>query len=75
MSLLQSFFLAMTIYPEAQKKAQLEIDSVCHGRLPDFSDYDSLPYVHAVVKELLRWHPVAPLSMYLETTMWYETAY
>lgn len=52
----------MVLHPEAMKKAQAEIDRVCPGRLPEFSDYDSLPYVHAVVKECVRWRPIAPLS-------------
>ncbi|EKM54962.1 uncharacterized protein PHACADRAFT_255217 [Phanerochaete carnosa HHB-10118-sp] len=62
-SVLQSFFLAMTLYPDVQKEAQREIDSVCRGRLPDFSDYDALPYVHAIVKEILRWNPAVPLNI------------
>lgn len=46
----------MTLYPEAQKKAQSEIDSVVgHDRLPDWSDQQSLPYVDALVKEVLRY--------------------
>ncbi|KAI0295337.1 CyP450 monooxygenase [Multifurca ochricompacta] len=47
-----------------QRKAQAEIDSVTGGsRLPDFSDMASFPYVDAVIKEVLRWHPVAPLGI------------
>jgi cytochrome P450 len=56
----------MTLYPEVQRKAQAEIDSVVgNSRLPDFSDQDALPYVQAVLKEVLRWHPVTPLCMFL----------
>jgi cytochrome P450 len=56
----------MTLYPDVQRKAQAEIDSVVgNSRLPDFSDQDALPYVQAVLKEVLRWHPVTPLSMFL----------
>jgi Cytochrome P450 len=52
----------MTLYPEAQRQAQDEIDKVVgNTRLPDFSDEAALPYVQAVLKEVLRWHPVAPL--------------
>jgi cytochrome P450 len=51
--------LLMALHPEAQKKAQEEIDRVVgRHRLPNFEDRDSLPYVNAVVKEVLRWHPV-----------------
>lgn len=52
----------MVLYPEVQIKAQLQIDSVCGGRLPDFSDYGSLPYVDAILREALRWHPVVHLG-------------
>ncbi|KAB8229634.1 hypothetical protein ETB97_012081 [Aspergillus alliaceus] len=63
-SSLACFFLAMTLYPDVQKKAQAEIDHVVGtGRLPGFSDRDNLPYINAVVKEVLRWHPVTPLGV------------
>lgn len=53
----------MARYPETMKKAQAEIDAVVgNARLPDFSDEDSLPYVGALVKEVLRWRPVVPLG-------------
>lgn len=36
-------------------KAQKELDSVIgQGRLPDFGDRKSLPYISAIVKEILR---------------------
>lgn len=60
---MSTFFLAMTLYPEAQKKAQAEVDRVVGGdRLPDFSDLDDLPYLTAMIKELLRWNAPAPLG-------------
>ncbi|KAJ7722333.1 cytochrome P450 [Mycena metata] len=56
-----SFILAMLANPAAQKRAQMEIDSVTGGkRLPDFDDEAALPYVSALCKEVLRWKPVAP---------------
>lgn len=52
---LQWFILAMTLYPDVQRKAQAEIDSVVgHDRLPDFNDQPLLPYIDAMVKEVLR---------------------
>jgi hypothetical protein len=49
--------------PEIQAKAQREIDVVVgQDRLPDFSDQPRLVYIHAVMLECLRWHPVAPLG-------------
>ena len=54
----------MTQYPEVQRKAQLELDTVVgRDRLPEFSDLDSLPYIRAIVKELLRWHVVVPIGL------------
>ncbi|KAJ7607912.1 cytochrome P450 [Roridomyces roridus] len=61
---LNTFILAMLANPEAQKKAQAEIDSVVkRGHLPDFDDEASLPYVTAVFMEVLRWQPVTPIGM------------
>ena len=61
---IQAFFLAMAQFPEAQKKAQAELDAVVGShRLPDFSDESALPYVCALVKECLRWHAVLPLAV------------
>ncbi|KAF7374521.1 O-methylsterigmatocystin oxidoreductase [Mycena sanguinolenta] len=63
-SSLASFFLAMALYPDVQKKAQTEIDTIIGtGRLPQFEDRPSLPYVEALYRELMRWKPVAPLGM------------
>ncbi|KAI1785551.1 O-methylsterigmatocystin oxidoreductase [Ganoderma leucocontextum] len=61
---MQSAFLAMSLYPEVQRKAQAELDRVVGcDRLPDFDDLDSLVYIHAIVKESLRWHTVTPLGI------------
>ncbi|KAG1819138.1 cytochrome P450 [Suillus subaureus] len=63
-STIYSFFLAMTLFPDAQKKAQAEIDVVVGpDRLPSFADRDSLPYTEALVKEVLRWNVVGPLAI------------
>ncbi|KXN92949.1 O-methylsterigmatocystin oxidoreductase [Leucoagaricus sp. SymC.cos] len=59
----QTFFMAMCLYPEVQKKAHAELDKVLCGRLPEFNDRDSLPYINAMVKESFRWQQVAPLGM------------
>ncbi|KAE9399136.1 cytochrome P450 [Gymnopus androsaceus JB14] len=55
------FFLAMAMFPEAQKRAQAELNSVTgQDRLPSFEDRDRLPYVEAVCKEVMRYHAVVP---------------
>lgn len=63
-STMEAFFLAMSMYPGVQRKAQEEIDRVVGGsRLPKFSDREAMPYVNALVDEAQRWHPVAPLGL------------
>ena len=53
----------MTMHPEIQHKAQAEIDRVIGSdRLPTLADQPNLPYVNALVKEVLRWNPVGPLG-------------
>ncbi|RDX44595.1 CyP450 monooxygenase [Lentinus brumalis] len=64
LSTVQTFFLAMASNPDVQKKAQAELDAVIGPtRLPDFADQDSLPYIGALIKELLRWRSVVPLGI------------
>jgi hypothetical protein len=61
---LTTFILAMVLNPEVLRKAQSELDSVVGlGRLPNFEDRESLPYVNALCKEVIRWHPIFPLGV------------
>ncbi|EMD39272.1 hypothetical protein CERSUDRAFT_93317 [Gelatoporia subvermispora B] len=61
---LQFFILAMSLFPEVQKRAQEKLDRVVGlNRLPIFSDRASLPYLNALCKECLRWTPVLPLGL------------
>ncbi|KAJ6605697.1 cytochrome P450 [Mycena sp. CBHHK59/15] len=63
-SSLGSFFFAMTMHPDIQRKAQSEIDTVIGPhRLPEFEDRPSLPYVEALYREVMRWKPVLPLGV------------
>ncbi|KAG6906360.1 hypothetical protein DXG01_014314 [Tephrocybe rancida] len=63
-SAVETFLYAMVVSYEAQKKAQDEIDRVVgNKRLPDFSDRESMPYLEAVFREVMRWHPVTPLGI------------
>ena len=56
--------LAMVAYPETQARAQAELDAVVgRARLPTFADYPHLPYIRAIVKEVLRWRTVGPLGV------------
>lgn len=57
---LLSFIKAMTCFPEAQREAHAEIDAVISEDVsPQWSDRAKLPYVLQVVKETMRWRPVA----------------
>ncbi|QRV92905.1 cytochrome P450 family protein [Ceratobasidium sp. AG-Ba] len=65
----QSFFLAMTLYPDVQARAQEEIDAYMRNpsrtdapyTMISPADRPNLPYTGALVRELLRWHPIVPL--------------
>lgn len=59
---IHAFFAAMLYYPDAQTKAQEELDRVLPGRLPELADEPDLPYVTALVREVLRWQPATPLG-------------
>ncbi|KAG2076072.1 cytochrome P450 [Suillus decipiens] len=68
-STLLVFLLAMILHPEAQAKAQAEIDRVVgKDRLPNFDDRQALPYVEAIFRETLRWYPVVPFGVPHATT-------
>ena len=58
-----TFLLAMAKFPEIQKRAQAEVDAL-GGRLPTMADRAQLPYVDAVLSEVLRWVSIAPVSEY-----------
>ncbi|KAF8670832.1 Heavy metal translocatin [Rhizoctonia solani] len=64
-SAVKSFFLAMTLYPDVQAKAQSEIATYLQAhsdkRFITMDDKPHLPYVSALVRETLRWHPVLTL--------------
>ncbi|OAL31259.1 hypothetical protein AYO20_08314 [Fonsecaea nubica] len=61
-STLYGFIQAMLLYPEAQKKAQEEIDTAVGDRLPTMDDESKLQYVRACMKEALRWMPTTILG-------------
>ncbi|KAH7886958.1 cytochrome P450, partial [Phlebopus sp. FC_14] len=63
------FFLLMSLHPKIQAKAQAEIDVVVGSdRLPTIRDRAHLPYVNALVVELLRWFAITPLGITHVTT-------
>ena len=61
---MQALFVAMSLYPRVQQKAQAELDAVVGPhRLPEHADRAALPYVAALAKEALRWQNVLPLGV------------
>ncbi|EAU81805.2 O-methylsterigmatocystin oxidoreductase [Coprinopsis cinerea okayama7 len=59
-----ALFFALATHPEVQRRAQEQIDAIVgKHRLPTPEDCSQLPYVHAIVKEVNRWHTVLPLAI------------
>jgi len=59
---LLNFVLLMINYPDVQRKAQEELDRVVgRERMPDTND--KLPYISALVREIMRYYPVGPLGV------------
>ncbi|KAI9444581.1 cytochrome P450 [Lactarius indigo] len=74
-TMLSWWVVAMIAHPEVQKRAHIELDAVVgRSRAPTFSDAPNLPYIQAIVKELLRWRPALPFSLPHATTEddWYN---
>ncbi|THG93113.1 hypothetical protein EW026_g8030 [Hermanssonia centrifuga] len=70
-----TFVLAMTLHPDVLQRAHAELDSVVgRNRAPTFEDKLDLPYIDAIVKEVLRWRPIAPLGIPRRCTKddWYR---
>ena len=62
--MLAFFVLAMLHNPEVQRCAQKHIDDIVgRQRMPTMDDQRNLPYIQALVKELLRWQPVTPMGI------------
>ncbi|KAH7068462.1 cytochrome P450 76C3 [Paraphoma chrysanthemicola] len=62
-SALNTAVLYLCANPDAQRKAQNEIDQlVGRGRSPTYDDEDALPYIRAIVKETLRMRPVTSIG-------------
>ncbi|KAI6042946.1 cytochrome P450 [Pisolithus marmoratus] len=62
-AVLETLVMAMILHPDVQRKVHAELDAVVgKGNLPTFADKPRLPYLQAVMFELLRWQPVFPLG-------------
>ncbi|KAF5387184.1 hypothetical protein D9615_001583 [Tricholomella constricta] len=61
---LSTFILLMILHPDVQKRARDELDSVVGTkRLPELKDRPRLPYLDAVLKEVLRWHTTGRIGI------------
>ncbi|KAL1852227.1 hypothetical protein Plec18167_006041 [Paecilomyces lecythidis] len=61
---LENFIEASVLYPDMVDKAQAELDSVVGtDRLPSFDDMDQLPYIKALISELLRWRTISTIGV------------
>ncbi|KAG1745097.1 cytochrome P450 [Suillus paluster] len=68
-SALQTFLMAMVLYPDIQARAREELNQVVsHDKIPCIDDKASLPYLDAILREVLRWFPPVPLGMAHATT-------
>lgn len=67
----ETIVLYLTKHPQVLRKLQAEIDSVFgKGKdqpMPEMINRDDLPYLHAVVLEVLRRHPTTPIILPRET--------
>ncbi|RHZ47725.1 cytochrome P450 [Aspergillus thermomutatus] len=64
---LNIFVMSALCYPEVFQKARAEVDRICvtdqeQLRLPGLDDMERMPYICAIIKELLRWRPIFPLT-------------
>lgn len=56
----------LALHPELVKLAQAEIDTVVgRERIPELSDRDSMPYMEALLQEVMRMCPVAALGTFI----------
>ncbi|KIK52675.1 hypothetical protein GYMLUDRAFT_49821 [Collybiopsis luxurians FD-317 M1] len=60
----RNIILAFLMDPEIQKKGQAAVDeAIGSDRLPDYNDEGKIPYVDALVMEVLRWRVMLPLGI------------
>ena len=63
---LNTFIMSMIDNPAHFAIARAQLDKVCgvssqSMRLPGMQDFEQLPYISAIIKEVLRWRPTVPL--------------
>jgi len=69
-TMLSWWTLAMIAFPEVQRRAQAELDTIIgRDRLPTFADAPRLPYVCTVIKEVLRLQCI--VSLYIDSRLYW----
>lgn len=64
-AVISNCIIGMLHFPDVMRKAHAELDKVVgRERPPNFEDRNNLPYLGAIVRETLRWRPVAPLGQH-----------
>ncbi|KAL0565217.1 hypothetical protein V5O48_016811 [Marasmius crinis-equi] len=67
-SVVRTFVFCMMMHPTVQNKVQTELDKFMESehRLPTLKDWSqgALPYLDAILLEVLRWHPPAPMGLF-----------
>lgn len=54
----------MLHHPSAAQRAQSELATIVGpNRLPEFDDEPSLPYIRALIKEIMRWRAITPVAV------------
>ncbi|KAI5988513.1 cytochrome P450 [Pisolithus albus] len=68
-SVLKTVVLVMILYPDVQDKVHAELDTLIgKGAIPTLADKPRLPYLQAVLYEVMRWNPPVPLGLPHVTT-------
>ncbi|KAH8597601.1 cytochrome P450 [Bisporella sp. PMI_857] len=63
-----TILLSLATHPEAQRKAQAELDRVWGDKaIPEKIDLERLPYLTACVNESIRWRPASAFNLPRET--------
>ena len=54
------FVLAISLHQDIMQRAQAEIDAVVgRDRMPTFQDAEKLPYISALMREIIRWNTMS----------------
>ncbi|KAF9021328.1 cytochrome P450, partial [Hymenopellis radicata] len=62
-SVLLTLILALASNPECQQRAFEEVQSVVGARMPEICDMEKMPFVTALIKEILRLRPPVSIGL------------